>query len=103
MHRKIVAALQVLIASAMLVLFFGVDSFGNANPVVLMLYLIAPAMVIIWSLVDIERRARIIGYYGLAVCMVPLAALGVFGGYGILYLFGVLTILWAAWVENEGN
>lgn len=103
MYRGVLVAVHAMILVTMIALFFAADSFGNANPVILMLFLMVPALVILWSLIEIERKARILGYWGLAALMVPLAGLGIFGGYGLLYLIGIIFLLWAAWVENEGN
>lgn len=103
MHRGVVTMVHAMILVTMVALFILADSFGNANPVIIMLFLIVPVMVIVCSIVEIERKARILGYWGLAALMVPLAALGIFGGYGLLYLIGIIFLLWAAWVENEGK
>ncbi len=103
LHRVVVAAVHTMIVLTMLALFIGQNTFENSNPVFLMLLLLIPASVIVWSIVDIERKARILGYWGLAALMVPLAGLGIFGGYGLLYLIGIIFLLWAAWSENEGK
>lgn len=103
MHRGILIAVHAMTIVTMLLLFTVAESFGNANPVILMLFLLVPAMVVAWSVVDIDRKPRILGYWGLAALMVPLAGLGIFGGYGLLYLIGIIFLLWGAWVENEGR
>lgn len=103
MHRGALIAIQAVILATMLTIFIAVDSFSHANPVIMMMYLMVPAMVIVWSVIEIDRKARVLGYWGLAALMVPLAGLGIFGGYGLLYLIGIIFLLWAAWTENEGN
>lgn len=102
-HRGILIAVHSMILMTMILLMIMVGSFGRANPVFLSLYVLVPLMVIVWSIVAIERKARILGYWGLAALMVPLAGLGIFGGYGFLYLFGIIFLLYAAWMENEGR
>lgn len=99
--RAILVAVHIMVFVTVLALFIGAGSFGRSNPVFLMLYLLLPLMVVAWSVVDIEPKARILGYWGLAVLMVPLAGLGIFGGYGLLYLIGIIFLLWAALMENE--
>ena len=102
-HHRVAIAVPAMIVITMVLLFVAADSYSHANPIVLTAYLILPVMVIVWSILDIGRQTRILGYWGLALSMVPLAALGIFGGYGLLYLIGIIFLLWAAWMENEGR
>lgn len=103
MHRGIVVAVHAMILAVMLAIFIGVGTFSEVHPGVWMPILLVPIMVAIWSIVDIDRKARILGYWGLALLMSPIAVMGVFGGWGLLYLIGIIFLLWAAWMENEGR
>ena len=40
-----------------------------------------------------DRKARILGYWALALLMTPIAGLGAFGGWGLLYVFGILFLI----------
>lgn len=103
MHRTVVTAVHVMILLTMLALLIGVDSPRRVNPFLLAALLLPPLLVIGASIAPIRRKERIVGYWLLAMMMAPLVVLGMFGGWGLLYLIGIIFLLWAAWMENEGK
>lgn len=103
MHRGVVIAVHAMILVTMVAIFIGVGTFGHVHPSVWLPLLIVPGMTIVWSVVDIDRKPRILGYWGLAVLMGPLAVMGLLGGWGLLYIIGIMFLLWGAWMENEGK
>lgn len=74
---------------------------GQGNPAFAWYALLIPILVIGWTIATVHRKARILGYWGLAVLMSPLAVLGIFGGWGILYVMGIMFLLWVAWQTHE--
>lgn len=103
LHRGLVVGVHAMILAVMLALFIGLGTFSNVHPGVWMPILLVPIMVLVWSLVDIDRKPRILGYWGLALLMSPIAVMGLLGGWGLLYLIGIIFLLCAAWMENEGR
>ena len=103
MHRGILIAVHLMIVVTMLAIFVGANSFGRANPFLLAYVLLAPSLVIGLSIFGKGRKERIVGYWLAAMMMAPIAVIGIFGGWGLLYLIGIMFLLWAAWVENEGR
>lgn len=103
MHRGVLVAVHAMILVTMLTILTGAGSFGRSNPFLLAFLLLAPILVIGLSILGISRKERIVGFWLSAMMMVPLAVLGIFGGWGLLYLVGIIFLLWAAWTENEGR
>lgn len=62
-----------------------------------------PLLAILVAVAPIARRIQFYGFLLAAILMVPAAALGIFGGWGILYLIGIIFLLFTAWQENEGK
>lgn len=102
-HRGILIAVHAMILATMIALFTGLGTFTHVHPGVWIPLLIVPGMAVVWSVMDIERKSRILGYWALAMLMGPLAVLGLLAGWGLLYIIGILFLLWAAWIENEGR
>lgn len=101
--RTIVIAVHAMIVITMLILMLGTGALFGRNPLLAWLILLVPLLVIGASAVNIRRRERILAWWGLALLMVPIAGLGIFGGWGLLYLIGIIFLIWGAWQENEGR
>lgn len=101
--RTVVLAVHAMIVLTMIAIFIGAGSLTGRNPLLAWLILLVPVFVIVWSLLDVGRKERILGYWGLAILMTPIAGLGIFGGWGLVYLVGIIFLIWAAWNENEGR
>lgn len=99
MHRGIVVVVYTMILVIMLAIFVAADSFGNANTFLLFTILLIPVVVITTSLLDISPRARVAAYLVTAVASLPIAALGLPGGWGLLFSIGIIFLIWAAWIE----
>lgn len=100
--RSIVLAVHVMIVVAMLAILFVSIGIEGRNPLIVWMFILVPVLVIALSLVNVDRKARILGYWALAILMTPIAGLGIFGGWGLLYVFGIIFLIWGAWIENEG-
>lgn len=100
--RSIVLAVHVMIVAAMLAIYFMTLGVDGRNPLIIWLFILVPVLVIALSLARVDRKARILGYWALAILMTPIAGLGIFGGWGLLYVLGILFLIWGAWMENEG-
>lgn len=103
MHRGILITVHAMILATMVALFLGVGTFSHVHPSIWLPPLLVPIMAVVWSIVDIDRKPRILGYLGMALLLGPIAVMGLLGGWGLLYLIGIIFLLWAAWMENEGR
>lgn len=101
LHRLVLIVYNAMILVVMVVLTSMTGALWHPRTPLVWLILLLPVMTIIWSIVDIEPKARIIGYWGLGMMLPIIAVLGVFGGWGLLYAVGVFVLLWTAWMENE--
>lgn len=65
------------------------------------LILIPPLMIISLSLFNVPARIRSGGYLVVGIVMIPMAFAGLFGGWGIFYIFGMGAIYLYLWVELQ--
>lgn len=65
------------------------------------LTILLPWLVITWSLVEMKPRQRGIGYWALAIVSIPFVILGAFSGWGMLYMTGMIFLIFGAWMEKE--
>lgn len=103
MHRMVIIAVYTMILVAMLTIFIAADSFGNANTFLLITILLVPTAAIAMSLMPLSSRARITGYLVIAMASIPIAFLGLPGGWGLLFSIGIVFLVWGAWFERWGH
>ncbi len=103
MHRLVLIVYNAMVLAVMATIMSITGALWYPRSPLVWFILIIPLLTIVWSVVDIEPKARVMGYWGLGMMLPIIAVLGVFGGWGILYAVGVFVLLWTAWVENEGK
>ncbi|MCA9835088.1 MAG: hypothetical protein KC435_14130 [Thermomicrobiales bacterium] len=74
---------------------FGTSSFLSWLTVLL------PWFVITWSLTEMKPRIRELGYWVLAIITIPFVVLGAFSGWGMLFMLGMVFLIFGAWMERE--
>lgn len=102
LHRGIVIAVYAMILVTMLAIFIAVQSFGNANSLLLLTILLIPVTAITTSLLSLPARVRIAGYLIIAIASIPIILLGLPGGWGLLFSIGLIFLIWGAWFERWG-
>lgn len=100
-HRLVLIIYNTMVVVIMVTLMSITGALWHPRSPLIWLILLLPVMTIIWSIVDIEPKARVLGYWGLGMMLPIVAVLGVFGGWGLLYAIGVFVLLWTPWKENE--
>lgn len=101
-RQLIVFVHMVIIVTMALILILSVSP-ENPEWWVLAVLFVPPVLAISFAISKESRPLRFIAYLVVAVLMIPAAGLGIFGGWGILYLIGIIFLLAAAWQENEGR
>lgn len=101
--RTIVVVVNAMIMITMILLQARVaETFETGAWVIAMLYA-PPLLAIIVAIAPIERKTQFYGFLLAAALMVPAAGFGLFGGWGLLYIIGMIFLILAAWQENEGR
>ena len=99
-HRMIVIAVQLMVLATMGLLLWQASTDWPEYWVIAMVFG-PPILALVAILIPLSRKARIVGLYLSAMTMVPAAAFGIFGGWGVLYVISAIFLLYAAWQENE--
>jgi hypothetical protein len=100
--RTVVVAVNAMIILTMILLQSRVaERFETSAWVIAMLYG-PPLLAIIVAIAPLERKTQLYGFLLAAALMVPAAGFGIFGGWGLLYVIGMIFVLFTAWQENEG-
>lgn len=102
-HRVAVIAFSIVILVTMGILLGNRDAPEPLPWWAIPTYFLPPVVALAAATVVRDRKLRIVLLWLAAASMVWPAALGVFGGYGLLYVIGIIFTLFAAWQENEGK
>lgn len=102
-ERQLIVFVHMMIIVTMAILLIRSDSDENPAWWILALLFVPPVLAISVAISKESRPLRFIAWLAVAVLMIPAAGLGIFGGWGILYLIGIIFLLAAAWQENEGR
>jgi hypothetical protein len=101
--RTVVVVVNAMIILTMILLQGRVaERFETSAWTIAMLYG-PPLLAIIVAIAPLERKPQLYGFLLAAALMVPPAGFGLFGGWGLLYVIGLIFILFTAWQENEGR
>lgn len=103
MHRGAVMAVFAMILVTMLAIFIAAGSFDNANRFLLLTILLIPIGAIAMSIAPVTTRARVTGYLVIAAASLPIAVLGLPGGWGLLFSIGIAFLAWGAWFETRST
>lgn len=101
--RVAVIAISVTILVTVSTLLWSRDVPGSPALWVLLMFFIPPTLALAAATVVHDRKLRVILLWVSAAAMAWPAAMGIFGGYGLLYVIGIIFTLFAAWQENEGK
>ncbi len=101
--RTVVVVVNAMIILTMILLQSRVaERFDTDAWVIAMLYG-PPLLAIAVAIAPLERKPQLYGFLLAAALMVPAAGFGIFGGWGLLYVIGMIFTLFTAWQENEGT
>lgn len=101
--RLVIIAVHAMILLTTALLFMGSRADKPLDLRAWVLVFVPPAIAILAAIVPRSRRQRFVAYLAAAILMVPAAGFGIFGGWGLLYMIGIVFLLFTAWQENEGK
>lgn len=102
-HRLAVIAVSVVILVTMGILLAVSDGTKTVAWWAMLMVFLPPALSLIAATIISDRKTRIVMLWLAGAAMVWPAVLGAFGGWGLLYVIGIIFTLFAAWQENEGR
>jgi len=100
--RTVVVVVNAMIILTMILLQSRVAERFNTDAWVIPMLYGPPLLAIVVAIAPLARKPQFYGFLLAAALMVPAAGFGIFGGWGLLYLIGMIFILITAWQENEG-